>query len=345
MARKSSKPNKSNQPPSTTDLGLSELRVRLNFLEKENQKLLKQIEKNRTELSNLTSGIRELSIQIAQRSAPMIEKFKELDRQIHELFNEILNGRKLGKQSRKSIESVYYHLQMDGLISFKAQPEVDFESDDSDQEPDWDYQEQRSQPEFEKGFGKPDREDLKKIRQLFLRLAEIFHPDKVTDEADKEYNTEVMKEINQAYQSGDLAKLLAIEKQQELGEIINRHSADDLTRQCARVEAENEFLKSQSESLKQELRMTKNTEQGAMALQYKKTTKSGHDPIGEALEELEAQVKITTELYKFVVDFRDRRMTIKDFLKGPTSLVQQQMSEEELLIELLSGVSKRYRDS
>jgi hypothetical protein len=37
-----------------------------------------------------------------------------------------------------------------------------------------------------------------------------------------------------------------------------------------------------------------------------------------------------------VLDFRDRRITIQEFLRGPSALMQQQMSEEELMLEFLS---------
>ena len=42
------------------------------------------------------------------------------------------------------------------------------------------------------------------------------------------------------------------------------------------------------------------------------------------------------EIQKFVLDFRDRRITIKEFLQGPEVLRQQQMSEEEMLLEFLA---------
>jgi hypothetical protein len=48
---------KSSTSTKSTDLGLSDLRLRLNFLEKENEKLLKQIEKNRSELHNLNESL------------------------------------------------------------------------------------------------------------------------------------------------------------------------------------------------------------------------------------------------------------------------------------------------
>jgi len=344
---KSTKYTKSTVSFKSNDLGLSDLRLRLNFLEKENEKLLKQIEKNRTELHNLNESIEEVGRQIALRTAPLMQKVMEIDNKIHELFTEILTGRKLGKKSRKDIESVYYSLQVGGVISPRFEAfsqkknmfdEFDFDNVETE---DWgdprEHQEERS-----RGFGKkeapqPDRDELKKIRQLYLRLAETFHPDKVADEADREYCTEVMKEINEAYQSGDLAKLLAIEKQQELGEIINRDSSDDITRRCAKVESENAFLKNQLESLKQQLRSTKNTEQGAMTSEFKRMKKHGVDPIEVALSEVEAQIGVVEHVQQFVSDFRDRRITIKDFLKGPSQIMQpQELSDEELLFEFLS---------
>jgi hypothetical protein len=353
MARKpkkasttSVKSTKSAVSPKSTDLGLSDLRLRLNFLEKENEKLLKQIEKNRSELNNLNESIAEVGRQITQRTAPLMQKVMEIDNKIHELFTEIFTGRKLGKKSRKDIESVYYSLQASGMISPRLNPFTqvkdifdEFEFDNVETE---DWGDPREQEGRSRGFGKqeapqPDRDELKKIRQLYLRLAETFHPDKVANEADREYCTEVMKEINEAYQSGDLAKLLAIEKQQELGEIINRDSSDDITRRCAKVESENSFLKNQLENLKQQLHLTKKTEQGAMTSEFKRMQKHGVDPIEVALSEVEAQIGVVEKVQQFVSDFRDRRITIKDFLKGPSQLMQPQgLSDEELLLEFLS---------
>jgi hypothetical protein len=335
MARKS----KISTDTTNNELGLSDLRMRLNFLEKENSKLIKQIESNRTKLNNLNDSINEVGIQIAQRVAPFRQKMLELDEQIHTVFQEILTGRKLGKKSRKDIETLYYHLQFDGVISPKHLPmesDIFENNDESETEPNWDSYNGYSNQQVMEDIPKPDRDELKKIRQLFLRLADSFHPDKVTDEAEKEYRTEIMKEINLAYQDGDLARLLAIEKQQELGAIIDRDSSNDLTRHCAKVEAENTYLKDQLETFKQQLKLTKKTQQGEMTAAFKKISKHGGDPIGEALREVETQISIIEEMHQFVADFRDRRITIKEFLRGPEFLRQQQMSEEELMLEFLS---------
>jgi hypothetical protein len=341
MARKPK--TKTSAVPTDSNLGLSDLRLRLNFLEKENEKLLKQIETNRKKLDQFNESIQELGVQIAERLAPFRQKMVELDQEIHEVFQEILDGRKLGKKTRKDITTVYYNLQMQGLITMKKLP-FDFKVMNDDDDPyafdgenvgDGQWQ-GRSPDQFPEELNKPNREEQKKIRQLFLRLADRFHPDKVTDETEKAFRTEIMKEINMAYQNADLATLLAIEKQQELELLIDRDSSDDLTRHCAKVESENNFLKNQLEEVKRKLKLTKKSQQGEITATFQKISKYGGDPIADALLEVEVQVGAMEEIHKFVRDFRDRRMTIKDFLKGPQSLQPVEMTEEELMMEFLS---------
>ncbi len=338
MARKSAKKT-ANPPTSVSTLAVSDLRAALEFLERENHKLLGKIEKKRTELDSLLDRIRKIGVEVSQRSLPLLQQIFDLDRQLHATFAEIFAGRKLGKQTRKNIERVYANLQAAGLISPQEDlPNVSADEDDepdgSAERPDWEWSERQERSPFEsESAAKPDRDELKKIRQLFLRLAEVFHPDRTADPELRKYHTEVMQEINQAYQSGDLAKLLAIEQKHQLGEIIDRDDPNDLLRRYQQIEREHEFLKSQFEQLKLEVRATKNTQQGSMATEYQKLTKAGYDPIGELVSQTQSQLETISEVYKFVLDFRDRRITIKDFMKGPPSF--QQISEQDLFEELL----------
>jgi hypothetical protein len=347
MARKSASASRRSTAATSvvadvTHLALSDLHIRLDFLERENQKSIEQIEKKRKELDNLLERIQEIGREISQRSVPMFQKLQELDRQIHAVFVEIFAGKKLGKQTRKSIEKIYRNLQASGLISPVEQTGEDGKNIE-------DEEENRSERDAEEFGGreyqfraepepvKLDRDELKKIRQLYLRLADVFHPDKVFDAIDKEYRTEVMKEINQAYQAGDLAKLLKIEKQHQMGEVIDRNNQDDLARRCENLDRENEFLKSQLSSIKKEIKLTKKTREGSMVAEFRKMTKAGQDPIGEALNETETQIKTIAEVLQFVVDFRDRKIAIQEFLKGPPIFQEmQEMSQEELLMELFA---------
>lgn len=332
-------------PNPVADLGISDLRRRLNFLEKENSKLIKQIETNRTKLQNLQTSIQEVGTQIAERSAPLRQKLMELDSNIHKTFEEILTTRKLGKKSRQDIKKIYLKLQFQGLISPQNLfSQLDQEAQ-GDEDEDWERQARNFQQDFDQEYGqefthdisKPDREELKKVRQTFLRLADYFHPDKVLEQSEKDYRTEIMKEINLAYQNADLARLLAIEKQYQLGQVVDCDNYDDLTQQCTKVEREHNFLQTQLKDIKEQLKSAKKTTQGEIVTVFKKIEKRGGDPIGQALSEIEQQIDIVEQIAQFVQEFRDRQMTIKEFLKGPAILTHQyDMTEEELMLEFLA---------
>jgi hypothetical protein len=346
MARKT----KTASSTTVTPLALSDLHLQLEGLEKEHQSLLKQIKKKRTELNNFVEKMRSLATEVFHRVSPNMKTMAELDAEIHALFAEILNTRKMGKQTQKNIQSLYRSLQMGGIISYKPIEEEDdddeeldelFEDNDSQEN----HQRRRQFWEAEQDSESPTvarTDESRKIRQTFLRLAEIFHPDKVKDNETQMTHTEIMKEINKAYQDGDLARLLEIERKYEVGETIDNNSEDDLSRRCKNIEQHNQILKNQYEKLKQELRLAKNTPEGTMVADYKKAAKQGVDCIELMLETIQSQTKIVVEIRDFVQDFKDKKITIKEFLAGPESLrsVQEDMMEEllERMMEEFGGM-------
>jgi hypothetical protein len=333
MARKT----KTVSSTTVTPLALSDLHLQLQGLEKEHESLLKQIKRKRTELNNFVEKMRSLATEVFHKVSPNMKTMAELDAQIHALFAEILTTRKMGKQTQKNIESLYRSLQMGGIISYKPiddDEELDeldelFEDDDSEEN----HQRRRQFWEAEQDSESPTvarTDESRKIRQTFLRLAEIFHPDKVKDNETQMTHTEIMKEINKAYQDGDLARLLEIERKYEVGETIDNNSEDDLSRRCKNIEQHNQILKNQYEKLKQELRLAKNTPEGTMVADYKKAAKQGVDCIEMMVETMQNQTKIVAEIRDFVKDFKDKKITIKEFLAGPESIrsMQQDMMEE-----------------
>lgn len=351
-------PRKAASPPRTskaTSLALSDLHIRLEGLEKEHQSLLKQIKRKRTELNNFVEQMRSLATEIFHKATPNFQRMAELDKEIHALFDEILTKRKFGKQTKHNIEKVYRNLQFAGVISFQVNhpdedtedPELDelFENfrpqEDSDQESNkyrqqyWEARQNLESPSAAR------TNESKKIRQTFLKLAEIFHPDKVKDQETLQNHTEIMKEINRAYQEGDLARLLEIERQHQLGESIDSNSEDDLTRQCKTLEQQNEILTTQYENLKRELRSAKNTPEGAMVADARKASKQGVDYVNVMVETMEQQINIVSQIRDFVLSFRNQKMTIKEFLNGPVTLNSM---NEDLMEDLLEQMMSELED-
>jgi len=331
--------------PSTvaTGLALSELHLRLEYLQKQHQSILKQIKRKRTELHNFVERARSLATEVVNQATPSFQKMAQLDQEIHALFETIFSTRKFGKQTLKKIQAVYRQLQFAGVISIKPdieqfQQELNeefspTEEDFSTQSTQDAHQHQQWQASDSSSFGAGARtETQQKIRSTFLRLAEIFHPDKAPDSETQKYHTEIMQEINIAYQEGDLARLLEIESRQQVGETINPNSEDDLTRKCRHLEQQNQILQAQYENLKRELRLAKNTPEGAMVSSSRKAAKQGINAVAGMVEEIESQIQIISQIRDFVKDFQQQKLTIQEFLAGPVSLYS---SEEELLQDIL----------
>ncbi|MEH2294590.1 J domain-containing protein [Nostoc sp.] len=336
MPRTNSSPSHSTR---VTPLALSELHLRLEFLEKEHKSLLKKIKRKRTELKNFVEQMRTLGTEIFHQASPSFQKMAELDDNIHTLFDEIFTSRKFGKQTLKNIEAVYLNLQMTGIISRKQfNPELEelFKSSATeegfsketaeDRHQHWQTQESVESPSVAR------TEESRKIRQTFLKLAEIFHPDKVKDSETQRYHTEIMKEINKAYQEGDLARLLEIERIQEVGEIIDNNNEDDLTRKCRTLEQQNQILINQYENFKRELRLAKNTPEGAMVSDSRQAAKKGIDSMAIMVETIESQLDVVYQIRDFVKDFKEQKITIKEFLDGPVSL---HSLDEEIMQDIL----------
>ncbi|MEH2418531.1 J domain-containing protein [Nostoc sp.] len=340
MPRTTSFPSHSTR---TTPLALSELHLRLEVLQKEHKSLLKQIKKKRTELKNFVEQMRSLATEIFHQASPSFQKMAELDQDIHALFAEIFTTRKFGKQTLKNIEAVYLNLQLAGIISpkprskqFNTEQEELFNSSATEEDFVGETAEDRHQhwqaQESVESASVARTEDSRKIRQTFLRLAEIFHPDKVKDSEAQRYHTEIMKEINKAYQEGDLARLLEIERIQQVGEVIDNNSEDDLTRKCRTLEQQNQILLTQYENLKRELRLAKNTPEGAMVSDSRQAAKKGIDSMAQMVETIESQIKVVSQIRDFVKDFREQKITIKDFLDGPATL---RSLDEEIMEDIL----------
>ncbi|MBD2578641.1 molecular chaperone DnaJ [Oscillatoria sp. FACHB-1406] len=327
-----------------SSLALPEVPLRLAALEEEHKKLLGLIKRKRTELTNFVEQMRTLATAVFHQGLAGLQRIAELDREIHELFDKILTERKLDKQTRKNIEIIYGNLQTLGIITHKRRErpqdedfldelfeqsqteEREFKAPGSERD-----RQQRTFEDFQPSPA-PHSKESRKIRQTFLRLAEIFHPDLVTDPETQRHHTEIMKEINTAYKQGDLARLLELEKKHKVGEKIDLNNEDSVTRRCQSLEQQNELLKQQYEQLKEELRQVRRTPEGVMVADYRRAKKEGIDAIAEMMAEVDRKREVISEVRDFVLDFYKKKLTIQRFMKGPDVLrrVARDIMEEML---------------
>ncbi len=344
MAKKK-KQQKGNHQVSEAALASKSPDARFEFLQERQKKVLTLIKRKQTELSNLTNQIQEIARSMFSHGQPIYEQAQKLDSEIHELFQDIFTKRKLGKKTKLEVREVYEILQFTGRISPK------FDEDDEDFAREEEAEAERSHPNGEdEGFfddegdsdwgghspfetphtPRPSRD----MRKLFLKLADRFHPDKITDPEKHQHYTEIMKEVNIAYKSGDFARLLEIERQSDAEADIET-SENDRDRQCKQLEQDLKILERQYEQLKSQVRQARNTPQGMMVKEYRKAQREGTDLVEESLEEFEEELESLEDLRDFIKDFRDKKITIKEFLRGP-SRPQQDVPEtvEDIVNEL-----------
>lgn len=318
---------------SSSDLALSLLQERRSGLEERRQWYLKQIKRKRTELNNFINQIGEVVQEMRQAGQPVMEKMQAIDDEIHELFASILSQPKLGKKSRHKIEQIYLGLQLDGMVSARSPQITEDEDSEFEFEPDPDAPDSAAE-EFDREMGareearsegdrlptddSPRTQSSKEMRQTFLRLANIFHPDRA-EEGEEERNTAIMQEINRAYKDGDFARLLELERQHRERQLSPESTnTNDTDRDCQRLEAEIEALAEQYERLKAELRWLRNdTQEGELVTEYRRAAKEGFNLVEELIKEWEVGANKMAMLRDFIKDFREKKITLKEFLAGP----------------------------
>jgi hypothetical protein len=137
--------------------------------------------------------------------------------------------------------------------------------------------------------------------------------DRVQDEQEKLDRTQVMSEVSQAYERGDLARLLELEQSWLSRAELRRDDEKALQREIERLKATNKELRRQLRELQTEdrqLRAGPGIVDAAGQVRF-------HFPVQSMLDELEAMV-INFELTRdFTERFAAGEMSVEDFLEGP----------------------------
>jgi hypothetical protein len=173
------------------------------------------------------------------------------------------------------------------------------------------------------------------LRGLFYRLADALHPDKVQDEERKAERTEVMKELTQAYQAGDLARLIELERtwlrgvDGEAGR-VEASDPDSPERRCAELENRNRALRQQLAEEQAALRALRRSPQGEFLAELRRMApgQSGaRDPVDAWLAALRQQRDDLRALLRFVRSYCDGQIDLDTFQHGPLPAAMQ--SEDE----------------
>lgn len=330
---------------------------------REHQLLLSKIKQKRGERVRLAERIQAAMASGQRDGLPLFEELAALDRQVHALFAELLARQKKPRQTQKIVREVYELLQDLGQLSPAwAMPQSPSDSDQKTDEPrghDWQPSSEHEAPPRQTGGATAKRPGnqagAQSLRGLFYRLADALHPDKVQEAERKAQRTEVMKELTQAYQAGDLARLIELERAWLLGVHgeARREAAidsDSPERRCAELETRNRALRQQLEEEKAALRTLRRSPQGEFLAELRRMApgKTGvRDFVDAWLHALRQQRDGLRELLSFVRSYCEGQIDIETFQRGPRPDATD--SEDELddfdlvLGEVLDALTRRPR--
>lgn len=332
------------EPAETTGLSKPRASERLRGLLRQRKALLTKIKQEQKQRERLAESARDTMTAMMSKVQPLFAQRDALSAAIHQLFRELLAKGRLPASSRRRVELVYQSLQE--LLGAAADSAPDPSSP-----PDPEHEEAHARefhPPASHGNGGSDKAS---VRDVFRRLALALHPDRATNEDDRRDRTEVMKQLTQAFEAGDLAALLEAEQRWLSGD-RQRAGGVGFDAQCRALERALADLKDQLRLLRAEVRELKKSPAIALAQAIKGRKRGAPaDIFGEAVAEAEAELQSLRELLSFVTAFRDEELSLAEFLRGPSSFQTQQVDVAELLFDLLEqeyappprGASRRRR--
>lgn len=323
--------------PSQTGVRLHAAGERLATLLKRRDRLLSDVRKKQAALRAATEEAASAAERIVEGTAPLIPKFDQLREELRTLFLVLLAPGRLAARTRKKVVEVHQALIDQGLIpEWGAPVSADGDEDDDDEfegapfDDAFDF----DSPPFANDDGAgprvaaapqhgqaPGRDSL---RTLFRRLVLALHPDRAQHDLDRARRTEAMKEATRAYEDGDLARLLELEKSWQTGARISAGPDDD-GRRCAELEQTIRELNRQSRELSRDIREVKlHASEEMLDVPTQCVVQMAEDELAEL-----------TAIRDFVKDFSEGRMTLAEFMKGPMRRDQSALELEAVLEELM----------
>ena len=303
----------------------------------EHEKLLTRVAKRRKDLERVADEIRTAVMRVDSHIAPLAQEARKIDTAIHAMLGALETDKKRPKRERNQIRRLHRDLEKMGVLSPQALAPDDEpifrESDDDGGEFAWADRDGSAQPDV--ATTKETQHGA--IRDLFRRLAEALHPDKVQDEEERATRTEVMKQITVAYRERDYARLIEIERAWATSSAIAATDDDEqIARRHAALVQANDELRKQLRGIDRELREMRRSDAGELARDLKRGARGRSDGLGEIVGTADRELDGLRRVHDFVRAFQGGEIGLKEFLRGPS--VEEDAEDMSQVIEDAMGM-------
>jgi cell division septum initiation protein DivIVA len=290
----------------------SPAQLRLEALEHEHERLLREITKKRAARELVEDQAREAASALASKLMPLREAFSKTLRELQSLFSALLGeDSHLNKRDRARVRRFYARILPD--LAREADEDANA---DGEAPPHWGHESPPEDDGSEAGYSasKPSEKNAGLLRSLFRKLAVALHPDKVQDDKEREALTRVMKEVTRAYESGDVARLVEIERTW-LAQAPVPDRESDVARRMVELLSANKELRRQLRALTAEVKEIKASVPGMQP--RRRRGGPARSELDEMLAQMEREVSDLRALRDFAQRFADGEISVTEFLLGP----------------------------
>jgi hypothetical protein len=333
-------------PPEQTALALhkSPAQLRLDALQQEHERLLRDITKKRATRVVAEQEARDAASAVAAKVIPLREAYATALGEIRAIFEGLLGERShLNKRDKARVRRLYARLLPDLAQESADEAGRDGQEDaDGRHGPSWGNREDDGS---EAGYSatKPSEKNAGLLRSLFRKLAVALHPDKERDPGEREKLTRVMKEVTQAYESGDVARLVELDRTW-LAQTPIPEREHDVERRVTELLSANKELRRQLRALTAELKEIKQSVPGMSAPRRRGGRASpARSEVDELIGQIERELGDLRALREFTQRFADGSMSVTEFLLGPELAHDEEDPFEQMLAEVLDAMSNAPR--
>jgi DnaJ-domain-containing protein 1 len=317
----------------------SPAQLRLDALQQEHERLLRDITKKRAMRDVVEADARDAASAIAARVMPLREAFGATLRELKAIFVGLLGeDSHLNKRDKARVRRLYARLLPD--LAGERDDEEEPRSAPFDREgPSWD---EVPDDGSEAGYSahKPAEKNTGVLRALFRKLAIALHPDKVQDPSEREQLTSVMKEVTRAYETGDVARLVEIERAW-LAHGAAPEQENDVARRITELLSANKELRRQLRALTAELKEIKHSVPGLASPRRRGARSSAvRTELDEMVEQMERELAELRGLRDFARRFADGEVSVTEFLLGPELGHDDDDPLDQMLAEVLAAMAE-----
>jgi hypothetical protein len=321
------------EPHQPAAIGVTRAGARARHLEGLRNTLLQKIAAARAKQERLVAELRRAGGTLLALVEPLMQERRALEGQIHDLFRAILQTKGRSKRALRSLRGAYEQLQREGFITPLAP------GDGADGLPE-SGDAGRSDDGFGPDTGAPETAvrpaGAGELRSLFRRLAEALHPDRATDDASRVARTEVMKEVTAAYHAGDYSRLLALELEAatSASPAVTPRGIEAAEQLCAAIERSIAELRHELREVEHATRAERRSPQYQLIQDLKRFGAK------EAfVEQARAELDSLRGVRDFVQSFVDGKVSLDEFLQGPTSARDDDPWNEEVEDDLMLAMA------